>query len=61
MPFIEVKFAGELNQEQKAEIAKEFTGVVERVAGIPSAVTQIVFTKVEWENWSVAGKLLEKH
>ena len=32
MPYINVKLAGNLNKEQKQEIAKEITDVMQRVA-----------------------------
>ena len=35
MPYVNIKLAGSITQEQKAQIAKEFTDTLERVAHKP--------------------------
>jgi 4-oxalocrotonate tautomerase len=58
MPFINVKIAGELADEQKKKIAKEITDTMEKVAGKPKNYTYIVFEEVAYEDWAIGGKLL---
>ena len=59
MPFIEVKVAGKLNQDQKEKISKQITQTMQEVAGKPPEATYIVITEVERNNWAKSGKLLE--
>ena len=49
MPYINVKLAGKLDKNQKQEIAKEITDVMQRVANKPASYTYIVFEEVESE------------
>ena len=58
MPYINIKLAGNLNQNQKQEIAKEITDLMQRVADKPPSYTYIVFDEVKSENWSIGGNLL---
>ncbi|MEK9770916.1 MAG: 4-oxalocrotonate tautomerase family protein [Nitrosomonadales bacterium] len=58
MPYINVKLAGSLNKDQKAEIAKEITDLMSRVANKPASYTYVVFDEVKGEDWSVGGNLL---
>ena len=58
MPYINVKLAGNLNKEQKQEIAKEITDVMQRVANKPPSYTYIVFNEVASEDWALGGNLL---
>jgi 4-oxalocrotonate tautomerase len=58
MPYINVKLAGSLNRDQKAEIAKEITDTMQRVAGKPPSYTYIVFDEVKGEDWGIGGNLL---
>ena len=58
MPYINVKLAGSLNQDQKKEIAKEITELMQRVANKPASYTYIVFEEVKSENWAIGGNLL---
>ena len=58
MPYINVKLAGNLNKEQKQEIAKEITDVMQRVANKPPSYTYIVFNEVASEDWAIGGSLL---
>ena len=58
MPYINVKLAGILNQDQKKEIAKEITELMQRVANKPASYTYIVFDEVKSEDWAIGGNLL---
>ncbi len=39
MPYVAIKLAGSVTKEQKAEIAKEVTETLERVANKPASYT----------------------
>ena len=58
MPFINVKLARALNKDQKQQIAKEITEVMQRVANKPASYTYIVFEEVKTEDWAIGGALL---
>ncbi|MDA9226912.1 4-oxalocrotonate tautomerase family protein [Methylophilaceae bacterium] len=58
MPYINVKLAGKLDKNQKQEIAREITDVMQRVANKPASYTYIVFEEVESEDWAIGGNLL---
>ena len=58
MPYINVKLTGSLNKDQKKEIAKEITELMERVASKPASYTYIVFEEVKTEDWAIGGNLL---
>jgi len=58
MPYINVKLTGSLNKDQKKEIAKEMTEMMQRLAGKPASYTYIVFEEVKNENWAIGGNLL---
>jgi len=58
MPYINVKLAGKLDKNQKQEIAKEITDVMQRIANKPASYTYIVFEEVESEDWAIGGNLL---
>ena len=58
MPYINVKLTGSLNQDQKKEIAKEITELMQRVANKPASYTYIVFDEVKSEDWAIGGNLL---
>ena len=60
MPYINIRTAGTLTREQKAQIAEEVTEMMERVAGKPRSYTYVTFDEVAEENWAVAGKLLDE-
>ncbi len=49
---------GKLDKNQKQEIAKEITDVMQRVANKPASYTYIVFEEVESEDWAIGGNLL---
>ncbi|WP_085026398.1 tautomerase family protein [Ensifer aridi] len=56
MPLIRVELFPGRSAELKAEIAREFTDVLERVAGIKPEATTVMFTEVAPHDWVVAGK-----
>lgn len=60
MPYINIKHAGPLTREQKATIAKEVTETMERVANKPANYTYITFDQVAYEDWAIAGTLLDE-
>jgi 4-oxalocrotonate tautomerase len=58
MPFINVKVAGTLNDEQKREIASRFARTLQEVAGKSPSSTYTVFDEVDRGNWAVGESLL---
>jgi len=60
MPYVNIKLAGSVTREQKAQIAKEITETLERIAHKPKSYTYITFEEVEYEDWAIAGKLLDE-
>ncbi|MFA6920340.1 MAG: 4-oxalocrotonate tautomerase family protein [Gallionella sp.] len=60
MPYVNIRIAGSLSREQKAEIAAEVTDTLLRIAHKPASYTYITFDEVADENWAVAGKLLDE-
>ena len=58
MPYVNIKLAGSVTREQKAQIAKELTETLERVAHKPASYTYITFEEVSYEDWAIAGSLL---
>ena len=53
MPYVNIKLAGEVTREQKAQIAKEITETLERVAHKPKSYTYITFEEVAYEDWAI--------
>lgn len=60
MPYVNIKLAGNVTREQKAQIAKEMTETLERVAHKPKNYTYIIFEEVAYEDWAIAGVLLDE-
>jgi 4-oxalocrotonate tautomerase len=60
MPYINIKLAGSVTREQKQQIAKEITETLERVAHKPKSYTYITFEEVAYEDWAIAGQLLDE-
>ncbi|MCF7800861.1 MAG: 4-oxalocrotonate tautomerase family protein [Candidatus Marinimicrobia bacterium] len=58
MPFVNIRVAGTLTKEQKAQIAQEVTALMERIANKPPEATSVVIEEVSRENWAKAGTLL---
>ena len=60
MPYVNIKLAGSVTREQKKEIAKEITETLQKHAHKPPSYTYIVFEEVPYEDWAIAGKLLDE-
>jgi 4-oxalocrotonate tautomerase len=60
MPYVNVRLAGTLSREQKKQIAKEITETLERVAKKPKSYTYVCFDESPFEDWAIAGKLLDE-
>lgn len=58
MPFVTVKLVGKLNREQKEDLVKGISGLIEKVTGKEIKYTQVVIEEVDRENWGKDGKLL---
>ena len=58
MPYINVKLVGTLTEQQKKEIAEQFSATLEKVAKKPKDHTYIVFDEVPGKNWAVGDRLL---
>jgi len=56
MPYINLKLVGTLTQEQKQEIAKQFSDTLQRVANKAPDHTYLVIDEVPGENWAVGDK-----
>jgi 4-oxalocrotonate tautomerase len=61
MPYVNIRIAGTLTREQKQKIAEEVTDTLERIANKPRSYTYIAFDELPYENWAVAGELLEEN
>ncbi len=59
MPYVDIKVAGQLNNDQKNAIAKDVASALEKHAGKPLAATYITFTEVPRNSWAKHGELLE--
>ena len=57
MPIVDLKILGTLTRDQKAQISKEFTETLQRVAGKPPEYTYVVIQEVDRENWAHKGEL----
>ena len=57
MPVVELKTLGKLTHEQKAEITKQFTETLEKVAGKPPEYVYVIIHEIERENWGHKGLL----
>lgn len=60
MPYVNIRIAGSLTREQKNKIAQEITDTLERIASKPRSYTYISFDELPFENWAIAGKLLDE-
>ncbi len=58
MPIVKIELFPGRDNEKKAELAREITATLERVAGISPAATTVMFTEVKPEEWFVAGQSL---
>ncbi|MDR2503026.1 MAG: 4-oxalocrotonate tautomerase family protein [Deltaproteobacteria bacterium] len=57
MPIIKVELWKGCTHEQKAQLAKEITDSVERIAKKRRPNITVLFTDYETENWSTGGEL----
>ena len=60
MPYVNVRVAGTITDEQKEKIAEEMSDTLARVINKPKSATYITFDEVPRENWAVGGNLLGK-
>ena len=60
MPVVTIKIAGSLSREQRQKIAEEITATLARHAHKPASYTTIAFEELPYENWAIAGKLLDE-
>lgn len=60
MPVVSIKLAGNLTREQKKAIAEEITATLEKHADKPARYTFISFEELPYENWAIAGVLLDE-
>jgi 4-oxalocrotonate tautomerase len=60
MPVVTIKLAGSLTREQRKQIAEEITATLERVALKPKKYTYIAFEELPYEQWAIAGQLLDE-
>ena len=58
MPYVNIKVAGELSREQKAEICEGVTEVIARVAYKPKDAVLIFIDEEDRDNISKGGVLL---
>jgi 4-oxalocrotonate tautomerase len=58
MPYVHLQVAGKLTQDQKSQIAKEFSDTLLKVAGKPKKATYLVIEEVSRENWAIGDDLL---
>ncbi len=56
MPYVNIKITREgVTDEQKAELIKGATDLLERVLNKAPALTHVVIDEVDLENWGVGG------
>ena len=59
MPYVDIKVAGELSDDQKNAIAMDVAKSLETHAQKPLAATYITFTEIPRHSWAKHGALLE--
>jgi len=59
MPYVNIRVAGTLTKEQKAEISEGVTELISKVANKPPEAVLLFIDEVPHENIAKAGKLLE--
>lgn len=59
MPYVNIRVAGTLTKEQKAQISEGVTEVISRVANKPPEAVLLMIDEIAHENVAKAGKLLE--
>ncbi len=58
MPYVNIRVAGKLSKEQKANIAKGVTEVISKEANKPPEAILLMIDELEPENIAKAGALL---
>ena len=58
MPFVNIKLAGTLTVEQKAQISKEVTESIARISNKPESAVLLLIEEHDRDNWAKEGKLL---
>lgn len=57
MPYVNIKITREgATSEQKAELIREVTALLQRVLGKNSQTTVVVIDEVETDNWGIGGE-----
>jgi len=59
MPYVNIRVAGKLSKEQKANISKGVTEIISKEAGKPPEAILITIDELERENVAEAGILLD--
>jgi len=59
MPYVNIRVAGTLTKEQKAQISEGVTEVISKVANKPPEAILIMIDEIAHENVAKAGKLCE--
>jgi 4-oxalocrotonate tautomerase len=60
MPYVNIRVAGALSKEQKANISKGVTEVISKEANKPPEAVLIMIDEVDRENVAKSGKLLSE-
>ncbi len=60
MPYVNIRVAGQLSKEQKANISRGVTEVISREANKPPEAVLIIIDEVSRENVAKAGKLVSE-
>ena len=60
MPYVNIRVAGQLSKEQKANISRGVTEVISREANKPPEAVLIIIDEVARENVAKAGKLVSE-
>ena len=58
MPYVNVKLAGELTNEQRARLAKGITDVIVEVTDKPPSAVLVCVEALPRNHWAKAGELL---
>lgn len=59
MPYVNIKITNEsVTKEQKAELVKGTTDLLQRILNKNPSTTVVVIDEVETDNWGIAGELV---
>jgi len=59
MPYVNIRVAGSLTREQKAEMSREVTASISRIANKPPEAILIMIDEIASENVAKAGLLVD--